>query len=186
MNELPQLYLITGASNTQTDFLKRLEIHLMNGIKLVQLRAKTLSTESYKSLALKAIELGKKYNAKIILNAEITLFEETQADGLHLPSKKLMELSERPLPKHKLISASCHNEEELIYAKNIGIDFICLSPVLPTASHPETQPLGWNRFRELCKTIELPIYALGGLTPNDLDLAVSYGAHGIAAIRSLW
>jgi len=61
-----------------------------------------------------------------------------------------------------------------------------LSPVRPTASHPDATPLGWSRFAELVDPVPLPVYALGGLRLEDLDDAIHHGAQGIAAIRGLW
>jgi len=48
------------------------------------------------------------------------------------------------------------------------------------------KPLGWERFSSLVKLAKMPIYALGGVTPNDIETARSHGAIGIAAIRSIW
>jgi len=54
--------------------------------------------------------------------------------------------------------------------------------VCETASHPEASPLGWNRFAELVRDARLPVYALGGVGPADLDRARAAGAQGVAGI----
>ena len=61
-----------------------------------------------------------------------------------------------------------------------------LGSVLPTTTHPEANPLGWEGFAKLRESVSLPIYAIGGLSPADLPEARQHGAQGIAAIRSLW
>ena len=61
-----------------------------------------------------------------------------------------------------------------------------LGPLAATATHPEAEPLGWARFAALVRTAGLPVYALGGLGPADLDAAWAAGAQGVAAIRALW
>lgn len=71
-------------------------------------------------------------------------------------------------------------------AAQIGCDFATLAPVAVTASHPDTAPLGWSHFAELVDHARLPVYALGGMQPDDLDHARGHGAFGIAAIRSFW
>lgn len=186
-NPLPKHYLITGSDpEDQVVFLKRLESHLANGFKLIQLRAKTLSLESYEKLAKAAIELGKQYQASILLNTEIALAKKLNAEGIHLTSRNLMELTERPLSKDKLVCAACHNTEQLKKAESLGVDFVTLSPVLPTQTHPDATPMGWETFSTLCHSTELPVFALGGLSKADLETAIGHGGYGIAAIRSLW
>ena len=85
-----------------------------------------------------------------------------------------------------LLAASCHNAEELAMAAELGVDFVTLSPVLPTATHPDAQPLGWERARELIDSVNMPVYLLGGMTAEKLPEAFAAGAQGVAAIRGLW
>lgn len=184
---LPHLYMITGFNLSESGlFLDKLEKHFKEGIKLVQLRVKELSAEEYRKLAICAIQIEKKYQAILLLNSAIQMVSELNASGIHLTSELLMQLQERPLTQDKFISASCHNEKELLKAAAIGVNFVTLSPVLHTKSHPEVRPLGWSAFRALCEKANVPVYALGGLSENDLPMAVEHGAYGIAAISSLW
>ena len=81
--------------------------------------------------------------------------------------------------------ASCHNAEELFRAEQLGVDFVVLGPVLPTLSHPElaSTVLGWRKFAALIRDYPLPVYALGGMRPEDLTTAWEFGGHGIAMMR---
>jgi thiamine-phosphate diphosphorylase len=186
-NEYP-LYLISGEPcDTIKQFLQCLESSLNNHlIKLVQIRAASMDYENYRKLARKAVQLCHRYHAKAILNTHINLLEETQADGIHLPSRALMELKTRPVSQDYLFSAACHNEEEVIHASKINADFAVVSPIFPTQSSPTKKPLGWKNFSRLVKLSTIPVYALGNVTPSHLEIAKSHGAVGIAAIRSLW
>ena len=67
-----------------------------------------------------------------------------------------------------LVCGSCHNLEEVLLANALGLNVITLSPVNATKSHPGTPPLGWIGFRELAARADMPVYALGGMTPGDL------------------
>jgi 8-oxo-dGTP diphosphatase len=98
----------------------------------------------------------------------------------------LLAAERRPLGEAALVGASCHNAEELRHAVAIGADFALLSPVLPTASHPGAATLGWEQFQALCYEAPMPVYALGGMTADSLELARSHGAHGIALLGALW
>ena len=112
--------------------------------------------------------------------------ELRDADGWHLTSEQLMRCSTRVLSDSKLLSAACHTEQQLEHAERIGVDFVTLSPVLPTASHPGAPILGWKRFGELLTRTRVPVYALGGMTPAHCVKARALGAQGIAAITALW
>ena len=61
-----------------------------------------------------------------------------------------------------------------------------LGPVKATASHPGAELLGWDGFRRIAEAASIPVYAIGGLRPADLDDARRAGAHGLAMIRGAW
>jgi len=83
----------------------------------------------------------------------------------------------------KWLAASCHNLEQLQHAQNIGVDFVVLAPVLATQTHPSAASLGWEQFADLVAKVNLPVYALGGMTESSLSTARQSGGQGIAAIR---
>ena len=58
--------------------------------------------------------------------------------------------------------------------------------MLPTATHPGGASLGWSAFTDLVRELPLPVVALGGLRPTELDTAKAAGAHGVAGIRGFW
>lgn len=85
-----------------------------------------------------------------------------------------------------MLSASCHNEAEIKHAQTIGVDFICISPVAPTNSHPDASILGWENFAKLVEHAVVPAFALGGMREEDLPKSLEFGAQGIAAISEWW
>ena len=189
--QLPDRYLITGKSSDQDDFMKKLMSALDRGVRLVQLRLKgdNLSTDAIRSLIQKSSVLCTQANAKLLLNISKhhlrSIDLSTVAfDGFHADSRMLNKLSSRP--EGALFSASCHNQRELQKARQLDADFAVLSPVQKTASHPETEPLGWQQFSDLVDGCTMPVYALGGVSEEDMKDAWSNGAQGIAAISALW
>ncbi len=183
--QLPDYYLVTpNPGDDSPTFLAQLETRLRDGIRLVQLRAKTLSGADYLALAKQCQALCERHGAVLMLNADPGLVVEVGAVGVHLDSGRLESLSERP--DVKWVSASCHSPEQLRQAEKLGADFVMLSPVSATASHPEIVPLGWEQFQVLADLAHCPVYALGGMTPADLQQAFVHGAQGVAAIRALW
>ena len=183
--QLPDCYLITPTPGDDlSDFLSQLESRLHDGIRLVQLRAKTLSETDYLTLAKQCQYLCEQHDADLMLNADPALVTEVGAAGVHLDSGRLESSSERP--DVKWVSASCHSLEQLQQAEKLGVDFVMLSPVAATASHPDIVPLGWEQFQALAELAHCPVYALGGMTSADLQQAFAHGAQGVAAIRALW
>ena len=69
-------------------------------------------------------------------------------------------------------------------AQLLEFDYLLLSPVLPTKTHPKAEPLGWKRFAEVVKAVSVPVYALGGLRPEDCSVSQSHGAAGVAGISA--
>ena len=186
---LPQTYLVTPEPQDTgpfVEFIARLTLALEAGVRLVQLRAKTISAPHYARLAELALACCRRYDARLLLNAPVDVVLAVRADGIHLTSTRLMASSARPLPAELLVSAACHDERQVLHANAIGADLLTISPVLPTATHTTAVPLGWPRFRELVALTDIPVYALGGMTLDTLAQAQEAGAQGIAAIRALW
>lgn len=104
------------------------------------------------------------------------------ADGIHLTADDLRACTSKPAV---FASASCHDAESLQLAYALGLDFATLSPVLPTASHPDAVPLGWVQFSAWVQAAGLPVFALGGMRPAMLRDACAHGAAGIAGISQL-
>ena len=95
-----------------------------------------------------------------------------------------MKLATRP--EGMLVGASCHTAEELARAMQLGLDLAVIGPVAPTQSHPGTPAIGWPAFARLAQGASLPVYAIGGLRPEDLPSAWAAGGHGLAMIRGSW
>lgn len=184
---LPHEYLISDEEADDTVFLDKLERALRDEeVRLVQLRAKTLDESAYLKRAEQALALCRRYEARLILNGDPALLDNIDADGIHLPSRTLMALQHRPIAHDKWLGASTHDPRQLEQAAAIGCDFVTFSPLRVTPSHPDTAPVGWHDFQQLVETAGMPVYALGGVTRDDIDQARAVGAQGIATIRDLW
>lgn len=184
---LPDRMLITGAASSVAEYLQRIEQALkLHSLRLVQLRCPDMAAEDYQALAHQVQALCTAHDAQLLLNTTPTNFLAIGTGGLHLNRHQLFELSSRPVDSAVLFGASCHNAQEILQAKKLGVDYLLLSPVAATQSHPDAQPLGWEAFAELAATAEVPVFALGGMQEKDLPTAQSRGAHGIAAISCWW
>lgn len=184
---LPNYYLITPDFDGNMDsYLNNLKMSLDNGVSLVQIRSKNLNTVDYIKLAEKVLKVIKSYQARCLLNGNASLLSSLDADGIHLPSKEYLNLTHRPVGENYLLSVACHNKEQIDKAVAIRADFAVLCPIFSTPSSPRGIPIGWENFVRLLNGVTLPIYALGGLGVDDLSVARTNGACGIAAKRGLW
>ncbi len=182
--QLPLEYAISDAEKLGVEvFLERLRSRLIGGLRLVQLREKNLGATEFRVLAGEANRLCRAQGALLMLNGDAALARELGC-GLHLDAAHLMRQEQRP--DHALVAASCHDPEELEMAARLGLDFVVLSPVLPTASHPGAETLGWERFASWLADYPLPVYALGGLDRAGLTRAREAGAHGVALKSAAW
>ncbi|MCF7201897.1 Nudix family hydrolase [Pseudomonas oligotrophica] len=184
---LPSRYLVTPDGLAAQRLLDGLARALDAGITLVQLRAPSLVAADYRALAQRAIALcaGR---ARLMLKGPLEWAADFPEAGWHLTAGQLREAvgQIRPLPAARWLAASCHDAAELEMATVLGVDFVTLSPVQATASHPGAAHLGWTRAAELLLGFNQPAYLLGGLAAADLDQARRVGAQGIAAIRAFW
>ncbi len=184
---LPTEYLITADEEDETVFLERAERALdEDGIRLVQFRDKTLDEPAYLARAARLLELCRRFDARLILNGDPGLLDHLDADGVHLTSERLMSLERRPIAEGKWLAASTHDSKQLGQAARLGCDFVTLSPLRTTPTHPDTAPMGWHDFQQLVEHAAMPVFALGGMTRFDASHARAVGAQGIASIRDFW
>lgn len=184
---LPTEYLITADEADETVFLERAERALVeDGIRLVQFRDKTLDASAYLARASRLLELCRRFDARLILNGDPGLLDHLDADGIHLTSERLMSSERRPIAEGKWLSASTHDSKQLGHAARLGCDFVTLSPLRTTPTHPDSAPMGWHDFQQLVELAAMPVFALGGMTRFDASHARAVGAQGIASIRDFW
>ena len=188
--QLPDRYMITGKFKNEKELLSRIQSSLNRNIKLIQFRTKNLPEKTYFDYAKKIYALCEKEQAKLLLNTSVENYKKYKSDkfshGLHLNAKEIEFFSVDTLNSELLISTSTHNEDELRRAEKKKVDIVMLSPVNETMSHPDVIPLGWGKFKQLVEKIKTPVYALGGMTEDDLNTAKTNGAQGIAAIGLFW
>ena len=180
---LPLEYAVTCAETLGTDeMLARIERRLKQGLRLIQVRDKTLHDRA--GFARAVVALAHRHGAKVLVNADEQAARAAGADGVHWTAPALVRAQARP--PDLLCGASCHTTAELERAAALECDFAVLGPVRDTTTHPANRTLGWDGFSRLARGAPIPVFAIGGLLLSDLDESRRCGAHGLAMIRGSW
>ena len=182
---LPPVLAITQASvYGESEQLDRLNAALGRGLRMVMVREKQMPRAKLQAFTLEVMRCCAGTGARVLVNGDIELARACAAHGAHLPSTQLVQCAQRPdLP---WCGASCHDERELEHAAALDLDYVLLGPLLPTPSHSEAHPLGWERFAQMARGYPLPVYAVGGMSLQQLAVACDAGAQGVAMIRAAW
>lgn len=184
---LPDQYLITPDELEVPQLLKGIQKAVAGGLRLIQLRAPDMYDPKYRDVAVDAVGLcaGK---AQLMLKGPLEWLGDFPAAGWHLTAAQLRKYAPkgRPFPTDRWLAASCHNAEELALAQQMGVDFVTLSPVQATQTHPDAAPMGWEEAQRLIAACPLPVYLLGGVGPGEREQAWQAGAQGVAGIRAFW
>ncbi|WP_050712749.1 thiamine phosphate synthase [Candidatus Vesicomyidisocius calyptogenae] len=179
---LPDKYWITPSNNHQSNkWMEKFNQKLTQNIKLIQLRSKTKINNNFiQQLHNKC----KQHNIQLLLNTVNKTFNEAYCDGWNLTTAEMLKFKKRPCTNNKLLGVSTHNLTEALKAQIIGADFVIISPVQATKTHPKLLPLGWDNAKEVVNTLNIPVYFLGGMRLQDLKKTQQLGAQGIAGVST--
>jgi thiamine-phosphate pyrophosphorylase len=185
MTQLPRILVITDRIQVRTaveDVVR--EICGNAGATWILLRERDLPPLERRHMAERLRVITNDCGAKLSISRDATLAADIGADGVHV--QKVMDVSgiRAQLPKG-WIGVSAHNLSEVRAAKEVGADYVTLSPIFPTESKPGYgPPLGLETIREAAK-IGIPILALGGVTPRSAHACMEAGAHGLAIMGTV-
>lgn len=160
---------------------------LDNGCDWVQMRFKHQKPKKALALAEAVKFLCEEYLANFIINDDVHLAEHINADGVHLGLSD-MEIAEARaiLGKTKIIGATANTFEDIVRQVNNGCDYIGLGPFQHTKTKTNLSPiLGLEGYRSITAKmnefqIDMPVYAIGGITLVDVNSIMKTGVYGIA------
>lgn len=195
-SKLSDLYLITDRKQASGRLLADVvKSALDGGIRLVQLREKDFSGRELFDLARELRELTKRYNAKLLINDRVDIAIAVGADGVHLGRQSMSVYDARhafetssliPHPSSFLIGVSTHSIKEALEAQSDGAGFITFGPVYFTPSKAVYgKPVGIEKLREVAKSVNIPVYALGGIKEDNIGEVMNSGTYGIAVVSAI-
>ncbi len=192
---LPHRYLITpdvpvdASAAQERQFLDTLMASLDDERTLVCLRCPTIDIGAYASLARLVCAQCASRGVSVMLHGyadTVPLARDIGAAGVHLRADVMTALERRPIDRDLWLACSASNAAELRHAQALDADFAILGPVANSPMRTGRGALGWQTFRELVADAALPVFAFGGMNPDDVHQARAAGAQGIAAIRGLY
>lgn len=173
------LYCITNRHLYDRPLPEALEPILQQRPAGLILREKDLTEGEYRDLARKVLALCRRYQVPCWLHTFVDVARELQPEGLHLPLSVLRGLGaddRKGLPKQ--IGASCHSLEDIREAAELGATCCTFSPVYPSQCKPGVPPKGLALLHRVCRQSPIPVYALGGVTPERAQELAGAGAAG--------
>jgi len=176
--------------------LQKIEAAVAAGIDCIQIREKDLSGKECAALTREALQraaqaaASKEKPPRIIVNDRLDVALSERAGGVHIGENSLPAQDARRLVnahgevKDFLIGVSCHSLDAARLAAEGGADYLFFGPVFATPSKSVYgAPQGLERLAEICRTVSISVFAIGGVTLENASSCFAAGASGIAAIR---
>lgn len=193
---------ITNRYLCDGDFLSQIELLCQIGISSIILREKDMTEKEYEKLAERVIDIGKRYNTQIILHSFVNAAKKLGSTAIHLPMPAFLEMKgsrvdeavsaekEEQLKSDiyydfKIIGVSTHTVEEAITAQNAGASYITASHIYATECKKNLKPKGIEYLKSVCHSVNIPVYALGGINFNNIEEALEAGAEKVCMMSEM-
>lgn len=181
---LPNRYFISPVYPSLLAAEQGLRHAIKQGAQLIYFRQPQLDSLAYEVWLRYLIKQHPELK-RVLMRQCVESLANIQEAGVHLSFQSASKLKQRPVDKRMWFAVSCHSEAELAHASKLGADFVTLSPVLETKTHPEQAGMGWAIFSKLVRDARQPVFGLGGLSAGDESQLNACGAQGLAGI-SFW
>lgn len=187
MNNLDlSLYLVTNNSEDEEKFLNIIEESLKGGVSVVQLREKKAETLDFYNLALKVKEITQKYNVPLIINDRIDIALAIDADGVHVGQSDMPAKTARSMiGEDKILGVSAANIKEAKKAQRDSADYIGVGAVYPTNTKDDATSVPKKELKEIVKSVDIPVVAIGGITQENAHKLNDCGIDGLSVVSAI-
>lgn len=185
---LPRLYVVSDRTRTRGhDLCSAIAAATAAGECLVQLREKDLPVRTLYALAREIRSVCSAAGSPVLINDRVDIALAVDAAGVHLPTASFSPAdARRLLGTQRVIGVSAHSLDEARAAAAAGVDFVVFGPVFDTPSKRRYgPPLGLHCLRAVVEAVGVPVYAIGGMTPERVAGVRGTGAYGVAAIAAV-
>ena len=160
---------------------------LDGGATFIQLREKTLDEETFLQEAKELQKLCKEYKVPFVINDNVDIAVEMDADGVHVGQSDMEAGDVRAkLGPDKIVGVSAGTVEEAILAEKRGADYLGVGAVFPTGSKDDAIEVPHDTLKAICEAVSIPVIAIGGITQENVSELAGSGICGIAVISAIY
>ncbi|WP_448862489.1 thiamine phosphate synthase [Dorea sp.] len=182
------LYAVTDRHwlNGETLY-SQVEKTLEGGTTFVQLREKELDEEHFLEEAKKIKKLCAKYNVPFVINDNVEIALEIDADGVHVGQSDMEAGDVRAkLGPDKIIGVSAQTVEQALLAQERGADYLGVGAVFHTDSKADAADVDHETLKAICEAVDIPVIAIGGISKDNVGELAGSGICGIAVISAIF
>lgn len=160
---------------------------LDGGVTFVQLREKHLDQAHFLEEAKDLKMLCKAYNVPFMINDNVDIALEMDADGVHVGQSDMEAGDVRAkLGPDKIIGVSAQTVEQAVLAEKRGADYLGVGAVFPTNSKDDATDVSYETLKAICQAVSIPVIAIGGITKDNVEELSGSGICGIAVISAIY
>ncbi|MBS8266762.1 thiamine phosphate synthase [Mesobacillus boroniphilus] len=183
-----KVYFIAGSTNCVQDSVNVLEEAIRGGITIFQYREKgsnCLEGEEKLELGKRLQRICKENGMPFIVNDDIEMALELDADGVHIGQEDEDAQEVRKKIGDKILGVSVHNLKEAERAKRAGVDYFGVGPIFPTATKKDTRAVQGTAMLEQLKDFGIPMVGIGGINAGNAAVVMNAGADGVSVITAI-
>ena len=182
------LYAVTDRSWLGTESLySQVKKAIDGGVTFVQLREKELAQEAFYKEALEIQALCREKNIPFVINDNVALAKEIDADGVHVGQEDMEAGDVRSLlGPDKIIGVSAHSVEEALLAEKRGADYLGVGAAFSTNSKKNVSCISHETIRDICQAVQIPVIAIGGINETNVEELKGSGICGVAVISAIF
>lgn len=166
---------------------EQVEYALKGGVTFLQLREKTIEKEEIRKEAVRIKELCHQYHVPLIINDDVDLAIEVDADGVHVGQKDMEARAARErLGPDKILGVSARTVEQAQLAQRMGADYLGVGAVFGTSTKSDARKIDNSTLSAICRNVEIPVVAIGGINQENIWKLANTGISGVAVISALF
>lgn len=166
---------------------EQVEMALEGGASFVQLREKVLDKERFIEEAVQIKSLCKKYQVPFVINDDVEVAVAADADGVHVGQGDMAasEAAKR-LGSGKIVGVTARTVEQAVAAEKQGADYLGVGAVFATSTKGDATQISHGTLGEICKSVSIPVVAIGGISAANAMELKGTGIEGIAVVSALF
>ena len=182
-----ELFFITDSTPYElNEFLWRVEDALKGGVTLMQLREKNRTTREYIELAKAVHEICRKYDVPMIIDDRVDVMLAVNGEGVHLGAEDMpLDMARRIIGPNKILGATAKKVDVAKAAYEAGADYLGVGAIYPTTTKVKTVITSTETLDAICKAVPIPVNAIGGLNPSNMDVLKGIDIAGVCAVSAI-